>query len=96
MCCKLRCEKVEWRRKVRCEFTGEKLLFCCGRTPEDVILVVLVGFSAHFYQTRQSFRHNKLVHQVFVILERGQGERGEYSRAVTHHRQSQRLHCYVF
>ena len=71
-------------------------LICSRPTPEDVILVVLVSFSAHFYQTRQSFCHHKLVHQVLVILERGQGqgEREECSRADRHTvdlRQSERL-----
>lgn len=46
-----------------------------GLTPEDVILVVLVGFSSDFYQTRESLSHHKLVHQVLVILKRGQRER---------------------
>lgn len=70
------------------------VLLCGGRTPEDVILVVLVGFGSHFYQTRESFCHHELVHQVLVILERGQGERRIYSRAIIRLRQSQRLNSY--
>lgn len=53
--CKLRCEKAQQ------EFMG-------ARTPEDVVLVVLVGLSSHFYQARQSLGNHKLVHQVLVVL----------------------------
>lgn len=45
-------------------------LLATGRTPEDVVLVVLVGFSSHFYQTREPLGHHKFVHQVLVILKR--------------------------
>lgn len=45
-------------------------LLSTGRTPEDVVLVVLVGFSSHFYQTREPLGHHKFVHQVLVILKR--------------------------
>lgn len=39
------------------------------RTPENVVLVVLVRFGPHFDETREPLSHHKLVHQIFVILE---------------------------
>lgn len=48
-----------------------------GRTPENVVLVVLVGLGSHFDETRESLCHHKLVHQVLVILEET-GERMRY------------------
>lgn len=54
------------RRKLRCEKARRE--FIGGRTPEDVVLVVLVGLSSHFYQARQSLGDHKLVHQVLVVL----------------------------
>lgn len=71
--CKLRCEKVLKRRKKKRK--KECFEFIGARTPEDVVLVVLVGFSPHFYQARQSLSYHKLVHQVLVILKRGQKEK---------------------
>lgn len=48
---------------------------CSGRTPEDVVLVVLIGFCSNLDQTCQSFGNHELVHQVFVILERRRVEK---------------------
>lgn len=50
----------------------------CGRTPENVVLVVLVSFGSHFDETREPLCHHKLVHQILVILE----ERGESMRTL--------------
>lgn len=48
---------------------GKKERRECGRTPENVVLVVLVGFRSHFDETREPLCQHKLVHQILVILE---------------------------
>lgn len=49
-------------------------------TPEDVILVVLVGLGPHFDQARQAIQVDKLWHQVLVLL-RGEGQVSRQRRA---------------
>ena len=44
----------------------------CEPTPQDVVLVVLVGLCAHFDQTGQTFSVHKLMHQVLIVLGRAE------------------------
>ena len=47
-------------------------VLACEPTPEDVVLVVLVGLCAHFDQTGQTFSVHKLMHQVLIVLGRAE------------------------
>lgn len=69
------------QREAAISGAGEKERRECGCTPENVVLVVLVGFGSHFDETRESLCHHKLVHQILVIL----GETGERIRTLQVH-----------
>ena len=63
------------------------------RTPQNVVLIVLICLSSHLDQTRQTFSHYKFMHQILVILagnrERKKRERErETSNTVPVHRPS--------